>query len=129
MRIHILAAMPLFTFLAACGGGDVEQPDDGVVLLDAETGSGPTGPGSWDVLQDGEVIGSTRIEPDGRYTETYAIGEQATGRIRRDGRNRICFDPDDGGNASGFSEGDPRAEGSFDVVSDEGWTATIRPAG
>ena len=126
-RKPLLLAMPLL--LAACGSDPVDSVDEDIVLLDSPDLAGPTGTGSYEVIQDGEIVGTTRIGPDGRYTETYADGSTVTGSVRREGARRICFAPDDGADTLCFSEGDPQADGSFEVVGDDGSTAIIRPAG
>lgn len=124
-----LALLALPVLLAACSSEEIDQPDDGVVLLDGAAAGGPTKAGAYEVLEDGEVVGSTRIDADGRYIETYPDGSQVSGQMRREANNRVCFDPDGEDPAACFSEGDVSADGSFEVVGDDGSTAIIRPVG
>ncbi|WP_265530232.1 hypothetical protein [Sphingomicrobium marinum] len=114
--------------LAACSDGTIDGDED-VVTLEGEQASGPTRAGSYEVVVEGEVMGTTDIEPDGRYASHYADGTVVTGQIRRESATRICFVPDGDFATTCFSEGDPRPDGSYEVVGDDGTTATIRPAG
>lgn len=122
----LLLALP--ALLAGCADDTVNSDD--VVLLDSEAEpNGPTGSGNYEVIVDGDVMGTTAIEPDGRYASNYADGTVITGQIRRESSTRVCFVPDGDYETTCFSEGDPRPDGSYEVVGDDGTTATIRPAG
>ncbi|NNC47099.1 MAG: hypothetical protein HKO13_01525 [Sphingomonas sp.] len=125
---YALLLLGLPALLPACSNDTIDEGDN-VVILDSGVSSGPTGVGSFEVIVDGELMGTTDIEPDGRYASKYADGTVVTGQIRRESGTRVCFLPDGDYETTCFSEGDTRPDGSYEVVGDDGSAATIRPAG
>ncbi|WP_265570277.1 hypothetical protein [Sphingomicrobium nitratireducens] len=132
-KLILLAAV---ASLAACGGKDEvandAAGDDVMMANEAATDTAaadPAQPGTYEVLADGQVVGTTTLNADGTYSDTDADGAVMTGTYERTADGQMCFDPDGDAGPECWIDGAPGADGSWVATKVDGSeSVTVRPA-
>lgn len=117
--------------LAACGNPSADSED---IFADESAADIPEPaepqmtqiqPGSYDVMQNGQMAGSTMLNADGTYTDTGTDGSTMTGTWEQNAQGQLCFDPD-GAEGPTCWTNTPQPDGSWVSSNDAGDTVTIR---